>query len=129
MRGLVDTGNSLCDPVSGEPVVVVEHSAIKDVLPEPMREPAACTGDAIGVIERMTGTPWSGRLRLIPFNSLGNDRGILLGIKPDRIEFLRDSRVQRVDKVVIGIHGRRFDAGREYNAIINPSLLDRAVPA
>lgn len=129
VRGLVDTGNSLYDPVSGEPVVVVEHSAIRDVLPEPMKEPAACTGDAIGMIERMTGTPWSGRLRLIPFNSLGNDRGILLGIKPDRVEFFRDSRVQRVEKVVIGIHGRRFDAGREYNAIINPTLLDRAIPA
>lgn len=129
VRGLVDTGNSLCDPVSGEPVVVVEHNAIRDVLPEPMREPGTCTGDAITAIEKMAGTPWSGRLRLIPFNSLGNDRGILLGIKPDKVEFLRDKKVQRVDKVVIGIHGRSFDAGEEYNAIINPSLLDRAIPA
>lgn len=129
VRGLVDTGNSLCDPVSGEPVVVVEHGAIREVLPGPMREAGSCTGDAIGVIERFMDTPWSGRLRLIPFNSLGNDRGILLGIKPDRVEFLLDSRVQRVEKVVVGIHGRRFDAGEDYNAIINPSLLDRAIPA
>ncbi|MCL6479462.1 MAG: sigma-E processing peptidase SpoIIGA [Peptococcaceae bacterium] len=129
VRGLVDTGNSLCDPVSGEPVVVVEHNAIRDVLPDPMKELAACTGNAIEVIERMMGTPWSSRLRLIPFHSLGSDRGILLGIKPDRVEFLRDSRIQRVDRVVIGIHGHRLDAGEEYNAIINPSLLDRAIPA
>ncbi|MCL5935767.1 MAG: sigma-E processing peptidase SpoIIGA, partial [Firmicutes bacterium] len=129
VRGLVDTGNSLCDPVSGEPVMVVEHSAIKDVLPSPMKESDACNGDAILVIERMIGTPWAGRLRLIPFHSLGNDRGILLGIKPDRVEFVRDSRLQKVDKVIIGIHGRRLDAGEEYNAIINPSLLERAIPA
>lgn len=129
VRGLVDTGNSLCDPVSGEPVVVVEHSAIRDVLPGPMKEPEACTGNAIGVIESMIGTPWSGRLRLIPFQSLGSDRGILLGLKPDRVEFVRDSRVQKVEKVVVGIHGRRLDSAKDYNAIINPSLLDRAIPA
>jgi len=129
VRGLVDTGNRLCDPVSGEPVVVVEHNAIRELLPGPMQEPGSCAGDAIGVIERMMESPWSGRLRLIPFNSLGNDRGILLGIKPDRVEFVKDSRVRKVEKVVIGIHGRRFDAGEEYNAIINPSLIDRSIPA
>ncbi len=129
VRGLVDTGNSLCDPVSGEPVVVVEHSAIRDALPGPMRDSSACAGDAVGVIESMMGTPWALRLRLIPFHSLGNDRGILLGIKPDRVEFTRDGRVQKVEKVVVGIHGRRFDEGRDYNAIINPSVLDRAIPA
>ncbi len=129
VRGLLDTGNSLCDPVSGEPVVVVEHSVIRDVLPEPMREAADCAGDAIVVIERMMGTPWFGRLRLIPFRSLGSDRGMLLGIRPDRIEFILDNRVRRVEKVVVGIHGRRLDPGEEYNAIINPSMLDRAVPA
>ncbi|MFZ5650033.1 MAG: sigma-E processing peptidase SpoIIGA [Bacillota bacterium] len=129
VRGLVDTGNSLCDPVSGEPVVVVEHSAIKDVLPGPMKEIEAFAGDAVSVIESMMNTPWSGRLRLIPFQSLGSEHGILLGIKPDSVEFVRDSRLQKVEKVVIGIHGRRLDAGEEYNALINPSLLERAIPA
>lgn len=129
LRGLVDTGNSLCDPVSGEPVVVVEHSAIKDVLPGPMKETGAFSGDAVSVIESMMNTPWSGRLRLIPFQSLGNDHGILLGIKPDSVEFVRDGRLQKVEKVVIGIHCRRLDAGEEYNALINPSLLERAIPA
>ncbi|MFZ5647221.1 MAG: sigma-E processing peptidase SpoIIGA [Bacillota bacterium] len=129
VKGLVDTGNSLCDPVTGEPVVVVEHSAIKDVLPGPMKEADAFAGDAVSVIESMMNTPWSGRLRLIPFQSLGNDHGILLGIKPDRVEFVKDSRVQKVEKVVIGIHGRRLDAGEGYNALINPSLLERVIPA
>jgi stage II sporulation protein GA (sporulation sigma-E factor processing peptidase) len=125
----VDTGNSLCDPVSGDPVVVVEHSAISHLLPGPMQDPGVCAGDAIAVIERMIDTPWAGRLRLIPFQSLGNDRGILLGIKPDRVEIVRDSRVLKVDKVVVGVHGRSLDAGKDYNAIINPSLLDRAISA
>lgn len=129
VRGLVDTGNSLCDPVSGEPVVVVEHRAIRDLLPEPMKECEICAGDAIAVIEKMMGTPWSGRLRLIPYHSIGNDGGILLGIKPDRVEFVRDSQIHKIEKVVIGVNGRRLDAGEEYNAIINPVLFDRAVPA
>ena len=126
VRGLIDTGNSLSDPVSGEPVLVVEHSALMEVLPAAMKEKDVCTGDAILLIERMMDTPWAGRLRLIPFQSLGNDRGLLLGIKPDRVEFVWKGQVRKVEKVVIGVHGRRLDIGGEYNAIINPSLIEWA---
>jgi len=129
VRGLIDTGSSLCDPVTGEPVVVVEHSALKDLLPVPMKDTGACTGNAISLIESMMDTSWSDRLRLIPFQSLGSDRGILLGIKPDRVEYTWDSRMLKVEKVVIGVHGKRLDAGDEYNAIINPALFELSVPA
>jgi stage II sporulation protein GA (sporulation sigma-E factor processing peptidase) len=129
VRGLIDTGNSLCDPVSGEPVVVVDYSALKDLLPGPMKDSGACSADAVAMMEKMMDTSWSGRLRLIPFQSLGNDRGLLLGIKPDRVEFVWDSRKLKVEKVIIGLHGKRLDAGRDYNAIINPALLERTIPA
>lgn len=129
VRGLIDTGSSLCDPVSGEPVVVVEHGALKDLLPGPMKDAGACSVDAITLIERMMDTPWSGRLRLIPFHSLGNDSGILLGLRPDRIEFVMDNKIMKIEKVVIGLHGRRLNAGRDYDAIINPSLLEWAETA
>ncbi|MFZ5596352.1 MAG: sigma-E processing peptidase SpoIIGA [Bacillota bacterium] len=123
VRGLVDTGNSLRDPVTGEPVLVVEYGAIKDLLPEPMRVENAYSGNGASVIEKMAGSRWSGRIRLIPFRSLGNDSGMLLGIKPDRIEFIHESRVRKVDRVIVAIHGKKFDRGEEYNAIVNPAVL------
>ncbi len=128
LKGLLDTGSSLCDPVTGDPVLVVEHDAIKEVLPVSMKNNDCCK-DAIKVIEEMAGTEWAGRLRLILFQSLGSERGLLLGIKPDKVVFVKDSKVQEVEKVVVCIHGRILDAGHDYNAIINPSMLDNAIPA
>lgn len=128
LRGLLDTGSSLCDPVTGEPVLVVEHDVIKELLPVFMKSNDSCK-DVIKVFEEMANTEWAGKLRLIPFESLGNDRGLLLGIKPDKVVFVRDNKVQEIDKVVVCIHGRKLDAGHDYNAIINPAMLDNAIPA
>ncbi len=123
LRALVDTGSSLCDPISGDPVVVVEHSAIKEILPQTMKDKDCCD-DAVKLVEMMAETSWSERLRLIPFQAIGTNRGFLLGIRPDKVEFSIDNKKVEVKKVVVCIHGMNLDAGREYSAIINPAVLD-----
>lgn len=80
-RALVDTGNSLSDPLSGEHVMVVAPRALKAMLgeyyplfllPEPTEilESAACF-DAL-----------RGRLRLVPYAAVGA-RGFLVAFRPE----------------------------------------------
>ena len=82
-RALVDTGNSLCDPVSGLPVMVVSPAALHGVLgelyplfllPDPTEILAAAAGlDAL-----------RGRLRLVPYSAVGA-RGFLVAFRPDAL--------------------------------------------
>ncbi|GBF34441.1 sporulation sigma-E factor processing peptidase [Desulfocucumis palustris] len=128
VEGLVDTGNSLTDPVSGVPVMVVEYGALKNILPDPLKAAMEKYRDGMTVVSVMAGTRWNERLRLIPFKSLGNDRGLLLGIRPDCLEIKSGSEIKRVEKTVLAIHNSRLDPGRQYSALLHPDLVEN-VPA
>lgn len=80
---LVDSGNELKDPCSGQPVLVVELGAVASILPVQIVELLKNTeSDALfsrEIVERMD--TWATRLRLIPFASIGCKSGLLVGFR------------------------------------------------
>lgn len=120
---LVDTGNSLADPVTGHPVVVVESESLRPLLPESLTRALFAPGelDFSGLTD-LSGEKMACRLRLIPFQSLGRS-GLLLGFRPDRLEVFSSLRNNSVNEVVVAITRDRFDPGLNYHALVHPSLM------
>lgn len=77
-----DTGNSLCDNITGKPVIVVEADALKNVLPMELR--FILKDDPIQAIEFAKFYPNDLKLRLITYNVLGGS-GTMLVIKPTKV--------------------------------------------
>ncbi len=127
VRALMDTGNSLTDPLSGDPVIVVEYEALKPVLPPEVRKSFE-EGQLADprLLAHLTNTPWATRLRLIPFQSLGQQHGLLIGIRPDLVEINQGSRNIKTEKVIVGIYGHRLHSGESYQALLHPALLEAA---
>ena len=76
LTALVDTGNTLRDPVTGMEVLVVEDGVAWQLLgltPEQVAHP----------IEAMANVPG---LRLIPYRAVGQRAGLLLGMRPEKLE-------------------------------------------
>lgn len=125
LEGLIDTGNQLRDPVTRDPVVVVELEALKDFLPGEVREALAKEHDpdfpvlATGVKD----TAWLRRLRLIPYRSLGKSGGVLVGFRPDMVEVLYGGKVVKTSRVVVAIYRHRLSPEASYNALLHPALL------
>lgn len=76
---LLDTGNTLRDPVTGKQVIVVDGNLAElfwgcsvDCLQKPVETLMFCKGLS---------------LRLIPYSTVGKPAGLLLGFQPDRICF------------------------------------------
>lgn len=95
LRALLDTGNTLSDPISGARVMVVSPAALQAVfgslaplfeLGEPTELLAAA--DAVPALR--------GRLRLIPYSAVGA-KGFLVAFRPD---FLRVEGKPRRDLLV-----------------------------
>ncbi len=127
VNALVDTGNSLMDPLTGEPVIVVEYSAIKVILPSVVKvffEKKEL--DYTSLLAALEGTPWAARFRVIPFHSLGMEHGLLVGIRPDEVEIDQNGGKALVDRVVIGISRSRLNSGSAYHALLHPGLLETA---
>ena len=108
MPALSDTGNLLTDPMTNSSVVIAEKSELELLFP--------------GGVPDLSYPADSGvRIRVIPYSSLGNEQGMMLGFVPDRITV--DGKVAR--DVVVGISEKALSSANEYNALFNPNILNQ----
>lgn len=82
LTALTDTGNTLTDPVTGRGVMVAEGARLGPLFPPEGRPDSQALRDPAGALERLTGA--GGRFRLLPYRSVGVDRGLLLAVRVDR---------------------------------------------
>ena len=75
---LLDTGNTLTDPVRNQPVLVVEGHVLQAVLPAQIR-PA----DPVGSLEQIEDKAWRRRLGVLPYRAVGVENGLLLTVRSD----------------------------------------------
>lgn len=125
LPALVDTGNSLHDPLTNLPVVVVEFSAIKDLLPDDIKSifEQNHENDLNSVTAEISSSDWFKRFRLIPFTSLGRENGMMIGFRPDYIEIGADDGKKDIRDVIVGIYNRTLSANEQYRALMNPELI------
>ncbi|QSZ27927.1 sigma-E processing peptidase SpoIIGA [Aceticella autotrophica] len=123
IKAIIDTGNSLCDPLSNRPVIVVEYDAIKELLPEgiKMLYKNGQFNDLFKIPDVIHEDGWINRLRIIPFMSLGMDKGLLLGFKPDFVNV--DNNKKDIKDVIVGICFNKLNKSGEYEALIGPEIL------
>lgn len=122
VTALLDTGNSLVDPVTLSPVIIAEYRSIKTLFSEDIRSGLDRIGsdNLTWIMEEVSQKGL--RVRLIPFSSLGRENGMLLGFVPDRAEIRDDCGVRVLDKCVVGIYERRLSKDKSYGALFNPYL-------
>ena len=121
---LIDTGNLLKDPISNMPVIVVEHTALYDILPKQILNNLEniLGGDLEGFPDEIK-EKYVSKLKVIPFSSLGKQNGMLLGIKADEINIEREEENITKDNVIVGIYDKSLTKRGEYRALIGMNLL------
>lgn len=125
LEALIDTGNQLIDPLSQQPVIVVEYEVLRPLLPTEINE-LVSDGKKLhqpSTLLSLGNTTYAKRLRLIPFQSLGKESGMLLGIRPDLIEIYYHNRIQATKDVVLGISHQKLSPTTTYRALLHPQVL------
>ncbi|MFW6238838.1 MAG: sigma-E processing peptidase SpoIIGA [Halanaerobiales bacterium] len=127
VEGLVDTGNRLQDPFSGVPVIVVEMEEILPLFAREIREKLlnwrGNVYELLSYLERKVS--WKKRIRAIPFSDLGQEAGLLIGIRPDSVKFKTEDGDLREVVAVLGITDSKLDKEEQYSALINPELINK----
>ena len=62
------------------------------------------------------------KLKLIPFSSLGNDNGLLIGFKPDYVKIYSEEEIVRND-ILIGIYDGKLTKNNSYASLIGLDAL------
>ena len=120
---MIDTGNMLREPISNIPVVVVERSILYDVIPkEILNNIEKILGGDFKEIPEIIQKKYRSRLKLIPFSSLGKEHGMLLGIKPQYVEIIKEDEgeveKERKEDIIIGIYDKSLTRKGEYKALV-----------
>ncbi|WP_031513446.1 sigma-E processing peptidase SpoIIGA [Desulfofalx alkaliphila] len=128
ISALIDSGNALYDPLTGLPVTVVEYGAIKGLLPAAIQELYEQKGtvDYQQWQRVLSGSPWAGRFKLIPYRSLGKSQGMLWGFTPDKIQIDNGSQTISTSKVIVAVHRGVLTADNGYRALLHPQLIKAA---
>ena len=123
VKAMVDTGNMLKEPISGKPVIVVEHTLLYDILPkEILNNLEKILGGDIESLPDEIKNKYISKLKFIPFSSLGKQNGMLIGIKPTYVEVMQEENTKKED-VIIGIYNKSFTKNGEYRALIGIDLI------
>jgi len=125
LRVLLDTGNELCDPMTGKAVMVAEYAALRSILPERFCRLYEKYGarDVVQLMEKCGRVSPGCRLRLLPYNSIGKENGMLVAFVPDMVIFGAQKEMI-MDDVLIGLYHRALTNKSGCQAVVNPAVLN-----
>lgn len=122
MRGLVDSGNQLYDPISKMPVMVVSLSHLRGKVPEFLMEAAA---NPEGIISGETDFPGElkAKMRVIPCKVLGQEHHLLLAVKPDGVAIEKKGLSLRIKKCLVTFTIQQLSSDDRFQCIVHPKML------
>lgn len=124
LKAILDTGNMLKEPITGKPVIVVEHTSLYNILPSEILDnlEKILGGDFKNVPEDIK-NKYITKLKFIPFSSLGKQNGMLLGMTPEFVEIIGDESEKKIKDVVIGIYNKSLTKDGKYRAIMGIDII------
>lgn len=116
LKGLIDSGNLLTDPITKAPVMILDcrqtdrsYRLDELISPTSMRE--------------APNHPWSARIRVIPFRSVGHDQQMMVALRPDFINIFHDNQVYKVKHCLVGLSEQQFSSDGDFECILHPKML------
>lgn len=136
LKGMIDTGNFLTEPISGKPVMIISAAAAKMFLPDEIVEEAVKERKSYHISEELMNSIYANRIRMIPFQSIGEDRGCLIGIRPDAIRIgihnkrSSDTTVAVSEGAILAIYKGVFSGGDsegDCSILLHPSMIEGGI--
>lgn len=121
VKALLDSGNLLKEPISKKDVVIVEKEALKIFFSKEVFDDMNNILDGKW-IDSKTNNDYL--FSLIPYSSLGNNNGLLIGFKPDYIKVYAEEEYLK-NEVYIGIYDGKLTNNNLYTSLIGLEILNR----
>lgn len=100
INGIIDTGNCLHDPITNEPVSILDKKAAIKFLGNEKME----------------------KVRYVPYHSIGKPEGVLPVLRIDKM-CVENGRIHWIQRPLIGISEEEISSGDSYQMIVNPDIF------
>lgn len=122
LRGLVDSGNQVYDPISKVPVMFVSLNKIMADIPEDL---LVLTENAEAVIygTEKASEEWESKMRIIPYKVVGREHQLIIAVKPEKLLVEAESGLIAVEKGLISFTKQSLSSDDSFDCIVHPKML------
>ena len=113
LDALVDTGNTLADPLSDAKVLVAEWEAVRGLFDAALPVEAALR-DPVEGVATLAAALGAQRVRMIPYRSVGVSSGMLLAVRVDGAVI--GGRVE--ERLLVALCPGKLSANGNYTALV-----------
>ena len=111
---LVDTGNTLTDPVSGRAVMVADGAVLAALFPQGEGPDEQALAEPAQALDRLNTGCFRGRFRLLPYRAVGVECGLLLAVRPDSVRLEGRER----SPMLVALSPTPVSDGGSYRALV-----------
>lgn len=80
------------------------------------------------IIAQLSGSSWVTRFRIIPYQALGTENGILIGFKPDNVLIFNNECHKYIKEIIIAIYNKSLSKTGDYKALLHQILYKEFNP-
>lgn len=102
VTALMDSGNSLFDPVSKRPVCIVQREVLEQ----------------LGLLDRPE------KFRLIPYHSIGRQHGLLQAAAAEEVYLQKEGQKLKRENVLLAVSDQPLSRSGRYRMLLHPALLE-----
>lgn len=125
LRGLVDSGNQLYDPLTRRPVMIVSLKKMTYLLPKEII-PIFNNVNQLWNESNEVPNEWVNRLSVVPYRVVGKDHQLIVTFRPDKVMFMQNEEKFQTDKLLIGLVNQKLSSDDTFDSIIHPKILTSA---
>jgi stage II sporulation protein GA (sporulation sigma-E factor processing peptidase) len=122
IKGLVDSGNQLYDPISKMPVMILSIAKCLDSVPSEIKRIAEnpdCVLSGDGNFSQQL----ENRMRIIPCKVVGQEHQLIIAFNPDKIKITTDEGTYIAEKGLISFTAQELSADGSFQCIVHPKMM------
>lgn len=122
VKGLVDSGNQLYDPLSKLPVMFVSIKHQVEQMAEPIQKTAINPDGLIKGDEEIP-IEWQNRLRIVPCRVVGQEHQLIVALKPDSIQIDAKGVQYLCKEGLVSFTMQQLSGDDAFQCIVHPKML------
>lgn len=122
LKGLIDSGNHVYDPISRLPVMFISLQKITNELPKELASLFENSEEVISGKKEIS-IEWQSKIRIIPFRVMGKEHQFMLAIKPDALWIEKDKEITKVERGLVSFTNQQLSSDDSFDCIVHPKML------
>lgn len=122
LKGLVDSGNQLYDPISKKPVMIVSLQKVLPYIPnelvEIFKDPDQMWNGSIDVPDQ-----WIHRLSIVPYKVVGQNHQLMACLKFNEIVIEKENVQSIIKSVLVAFVNQKLSEDDLFECIVHPKMM------